>query len=105
MSNRIKNKGKLYIILKEIYQRFRISLNNPEITIFSDFASDHDFLNWSDKLRSGEIGQNFSFDTMLLNLDKSDNKLSKISKIDKIDFHFHQTSSLIIKLKAHLPDI
>ena len=103
MSNRIKNKGKLYIILKEIYQRFRISSNNPEITIFSDFASD--FVNWSDKLRSGEIGQNFYFDTMLLNLDQSDNKLSKTSKIDKIYFHFHQTSSLIIKLKAHLPDI
>ena len=26
------------------------------------------------------------------------------AKIDEIDFYFHEKSSLIIKLKAHLPD-
>ena len=49
---RKKNSGKLCIILKGIYGRFRISLNNCEFTKFRDFAS------WSQKSRSGEIGQN-----------------------------------------------
>ena len=39
--------------LKGIYGRFRISLNNFEFTKFRDFGS------WSQKSRSGEIGQNF----------------------------------------------
>ena len=47
------NQGKLCIILKGIYGRFRISLNNCEFTKFPEFAS------WSQKSGSGEIGQNF----------------------------------------------
>ena len=47
------NQGKLYISLKGIYGRFRISLNNCEFTKFRDFAG------WSQKSRSREIGQNF----------------------------------------------
>ena len=47
--------GKLCIILKGTYGRFQISLNNCKF--FRDFASD--FVSWSQKSRSGEIGQNF----------------------------------------------
>ena len=46
-------KSKLCITLKGIYDRVRISLNNCEFTKFRDFAS------WTQKSRSGEIGQNF----------------------------------------------
>ena len=52
-SNRKNNKGKLYIILKRIYQRLRISLNNRKIK-----KKNLDFASWSQKLRSGKIGQN-----------------------------------------------
>ena len=48
------NQGKLCITLKEIFGRFRISLNNCEFTKFHDFAS------WSQKSSSDEIGQNFN---------------------------------------------
>ena len=51
------NQDKLCIILKRIYMRFRISLNNCEFTKFRDFTSD--FASWSQKSRLGEIGQNF----------------------------------------------
>ena len=34
------------------------TLNNGEITKFCDFASD--FVSWSQKSRSGKIGQNFN---------------------------------------------
>ena len=51
------NQGKLCIILKGIYGRFQISLNNCEFTKFRVFASD--FASWSQKSSSGEIGQNF----------------------------------------------
>ena len=37
--------------------RLRISLNNCEFTKSRNFASD--FVSWSQKSRSGEIGQNF----------------------------------------------
>ena len=50
------NQGNLCIILKGVYERFRIGLNNCEVTKFGDFASD--FASWSQKSRSGEIGQN-----------------------------------------------
>ena len=49
------NQGKLCIILKGIYGRFRISLNNCEFTKFRDFAS------WFQTSCLGEIGQNFKF--------------------------------------------
>ena len=49
-----KNKGKLCVILKGIYQRFRINLNR-KITKFSDFASDFASTSWSEKSPSGEI--------------------------------------------------
>ena len=65
-SNGKKNKGKLYIILKGVYQKFRIILNNRKITEFSDFGSD--FARWSQESRWVEIGQNFKvflFDKML----------------------------------------
>ena len=45
----------LYIILKGIYRRFRISLNNCEFTKFWDFASV--FASWSQTSRLSEIGQ------------------------------------------------
>ena len=44
------NQGKLRIILKRIYGRFRISLNNCEL---QNFAS------WSQKSSLGEISQKF----------------------------------------------
>ena len=44
------NEGKLRIILKRIYGRFRISLNNCEL---QNFAS------WSQKSSLGEISQKF----------------------------------------------
>ena len=44
------NQGKLYIILKRIYGRFRISLINCEL---------QNFAGWSQKSSLGEIGQNF----------------------------------------------
>ena len=49
---RKKNKGKLYIILKGIYQKFRINLNR-KIIKFTILRV------WSQKSRSGEIGENF----------------------------------------------
>ena len=57
-SNGKRSQGKLYIILKGIYKRFRISLNNCETTNFRNFVSD--LASWSQKLRSGEIGKNFN---------------------------------------------
>ena len=57
------NQGKLCIILKGIYGRFRINLNNCEFTKFRNFASD--FVSWSQKSHSGEIGRSFSFDKIL----------------------------------------
>ena len=47
------NQHKLCNILKGIYGRFRISLNNWELQNFAIFAS------WSQKSSSGEIDQNF----------------------------------------------
>ena len=82
---REKNKGKLHIILKGIYQKFRINLNRKFIR-FSDFASLvskiafvrilvklSKFFFWYDVMKSGSIRQT---------------KLSEISKIAKTDSHF-----------------
>ena len=54
---RKKNQGKQYIVLKGIYQRFQIRLNNCKITKFRNFAND--FVSLSQESRSGEIGENF----------------------------------------------
>ena len=52
-----KEPRKLYVFSEGIYQRFQISLNDPEVAKFRDFASD--FASWSQKWPSGGIGQNF----------------------------------------------
>ena len=61
------------------------NLNNCEFTNFRDFASD--FASWSQKSRSGEIGQNFKvflsikYDEIRINQIINRQKLQKLMKL------------------------
>ena len=83
-----KQKANYVSFYREIYGRFRISLNNYKFTKFRDFASD--FASWSQnrvRVKLVKISK-FAFDIMVLNLDQLDNKLSEISKLIKLNFIF-----------------
>ena len=83
------NQGKLCIILKGIYGRFRISLYNCEFTKFRDFAID--FASWPQKSRSGEIGQNFKVFLRIKYYEIRINQMinqQKLQKLIKVAFIF-----------------
>ena len=84
-ANGKRSQGELYIKLKLFYQKFRIILNNRRLT---------DFL--AQKLRSGEIGQNFRVLLSITCYEIGINQIinyQKLQNLMKLTFSFVNKSS------------